>query len=112
MSHEQSVPFESDTPFNGRADGGIGEVARKSARRLLQAMPETEIESYFNAHAHLPGERGDHTVLRNGHAPQRAIFSTVCLHRVRHPGVDERKTGECTPNNARLRKAKSKDVDS
>jgi len=102
MPHDESIPFEADAPTIDEVDERIREIAREGARRLLQAALESEIDSHINANGHLLDEQGYHTVVRNGHAPERTILSAVGPVRVRRPRLDERKASERDANHRRF----------
>ena len=68
----------------------IEEIARVGAQRILQKALEDEVEEHIARYEGLVDEEGRHAVVRNGHAPQRTIYSGVGPVTIRRPRVDER----------------------
>jgi hypothetical protein len=58
-----------------RAD--LDELAREGARRMLAVALEAEVDDYLAAHAAERDERGRRLVVRNGHARQREVTTSV-----------------------------------
>lgn len=70
--------------------GTIEEIARLGAQRLLQRALEVEVEEHLARYEELRDEGGRQAVVRNGHAPERTIYTGVGPVKIRRPRVDER----------------------
>jgi len=70
--------------------GTIEEIARVGAQRLLQRALEVEVEEHLARYEELRGEGGRQAVVRNGHAPERTVYTGVGPVNIRRPRVDER----------------------
>jgi putative transposase len=69
----------------------LDELFREGARRMLAVALEAEVQAYIAAHAELIDEHGHRLVVRNGHAPARAITTGVGQVEVVRPRVDDRR---------------------
>jgi transposase-like protein len=69
----------------------LDELFREGARRMLAVALEAEVEAYIAAYAELVDEHGHRLVVRNGHAPARAIATGVGQVDVVRPRVDDRR---------------------
>lgn len=68
----------------------IEALARAGAERILQRALEAEVEEHLRRFADLRHENGHQAVVRNGHAPQRMVYTGVGPVTIRRPRVDER----------------------
>jgi len=68
----------------------IEALARAGAERILQRALEAEVEEHLSRFADLRDENGHQAVVRNGHAPQRTVYTGVGPVTIRRPRVDER----------------------
>ena len=80
-------------PGGSIADDPLLEVLRLGARRMLQQVIEAEVESFLGAHADLEDQHGRRRVVRNGHAPERAIQTGIGPIAVRRPKLRDRGDG-------------------
>ena len=64
----------------------LDELVREGARRMLGAALEVEVDTYLAAHTELVDERGHRLVVRNGHAPARALTTAAGQVEVVRPG--------------------------
>jgi putative transposase len=69
----------------------LDELFCEGARRMLAVALEAEVQAYIAAHAELIDEHGHRLVVRNGHAPARAITTGVGQVEVVRPRVDDRR---------------------
>jgi putative transposase len=69
----------------------LDELFREGARRMLAVALEAEVQAYIAAQAELIDEHGHRLVVRNGHAPARAITTGVGQVEVVRPRVDDRR---------------------
>jgi putative transposase len=69
----------------------LDELFREGARRMLAVALEAEVQAYIAAHAELIDEHGHRLVVRNGHAPARAITTGVGQVEVVRPRVYDRR---------------------
>jgi putative transposase len=69
----------------------LDELFCAGARRMLAVALEAEVQAYIAAHAELIDEHGHRLVVRNGHAPARAITTGVGQVEVVRPRVDDRR---------------------
>ena len=74
-------------------DDPLLEVLRSGARRMLQQVIESEVESFLSAHADLEDVHGRRRVVRNGHAPEREIQTGIGPIAVRRPKLRDRGDG-------------------
>jgi len=74
--------------------GGLDEIAREGARRMLAAALEAEVDEYLQKTKELRDELGRAMVVRNGHARERSVALGVGLLQVSAPRVDDRRPGE------------------
>jgi putative transposase len=74
----------------------LDELLREGARRMLAAALEAEVEAYITTHAELVDEHGHRLVVRNGHAPGRALATGVGQVEVVRPRVDDRRVDAAT----------------
>ena len=68
----------------------VERLARAGADRILQKVLETEVEEHLKRFAELRDEDGRPAVGRNGHAPQRTVYTDAGPVTTRRPRVDER----------------------
>ena len=74
----------------------LDELVREGARRLLAAALEAEVDAYLGAHTEVVDERGHRLVVRNGHAPARALTTAAGQVEVVRPRVDDRRVDPAT----------------
>ena len=74
-------------------DDPLLEVLRSGARRMLQQVIESEVESFLSAPADLEDVHGRRRVVRNGHAPEREIQTGIGPIAVRRPKLRDRGDG-------------------
>jgi putative transposase len=74
----------------------LDELVAEGARRLLAAALEAEVDAYLAAHTELVDERGHRLVVRNGHAPARALTTAAGQVEVVRPRVDDRRVDPAT----------------
>ena len=85
--------MERDTVVRlARPGSSIGDdplllVLRDGARRMLQQVIESEVETFLAAPAENEDEHGRRRVVRNGHAPEREIQTGIGPISVRRPKV-------------------------
>ena len=68
----------------------IEEIARDGAQRILQKALEVEVAEHLKRYEGMRDENGRCAVVRNGHAPERTVYSGVGPVTIRRPRVDER----------------------
>jgi transposase-like protein len=83
--------------------GGLDELAREGARRMLAAALEAEVDDYLAAHAAERDEGGRRLVVRNGHARQREVLTAAGAVAVQAPRVDDRRVDPVTGERVRFR---------
>jgi transposase-like protein len=75
--------------------GGLDDLLREGARRMLQQAIEREVDEYVDRHAHerdpLTGRR---LVVRNGRLPARTIQSSLGPIAVHQPRVNDKRVDE------------------
>jgi transposase-like protein len=74
----------------------LDELVREGARRLLAAALEAEVGAYLAAHLEVVDERGHRLVMRNGHAPARALTTAAGQVEVVRPRVNDRRVDPAT----------------
>ena len=74
----------------------LDELVREGARRLLAAALEAKVDAYLGAHTEVVDERGHRLVVRNGHAPARALTTAAGQVEVVRPRVDDRRVDPAT----------------
>jgi putative transposase len=74
----------------------LDELVREGARRLLAAALEAEVDAYLGAHTEVVDEGGHRLVVRNGHAPARALITAAGQVEVVRPRVDDRRVDPAT----------------
>ena len=89
MPERKSTPTEA-TDATDVVRGVIEDIARKGARKVLQAALEAEVEEHLARYGNLEDREGRRAVVRNGHAPERTILTGVGDVTIRRPRVDER----------------------
>lgn len=65
-------------------------LVRESARKMLAAVLESEVEDFIQKHQHKLDADGHRTVVRNGYMPEREIQATCGNIKVRQPRIDDR----------------------
>lgn len=75
-------------------NGGIEDLAREGARRLLAMALEQEVAEYVEARSKEVTAEGRRLVVRNGHMPERTLLTGIGPVTVRAPRVDDRRPGE------------------
>ena len=65
-------------------------LVRESARKMLAAALESEVDDFIQKHQHKQDSDGHRTVVRNGYMPEREIQATCGNIRVRQPRIDDR----------------------
>lgn len=65
-------------------------LVRESARKMLAAALESEVDQFIQKHQHKLDADGHRTVVRNGYMPEREIQATCGNIRVRQPRIDDR----------------------
>lgn len=68
----------------------IERLARSGAERILQRALEAEVEEHLRRFAELHDTDGRQAVVRNGHAPERTVYTGVGPVTIRRPRIDER----------------------
>jgi transposase-like protein len=74
--------------------GGLDDLAREGARRLLAAALQAEVEEYRQRAKQARDEQGHALVVRNGRARERTVTLGVGEVQVRAPRVEDRRPGE------------------
>ncbi len=69
-------------------------VLREGARRMLRQAIEAEVAGFLAMHADRVDDHGRRRVVRNGHAPERAIQTGIGPVEVRRPRVRDRGAGD------------------
>ncbi len=77
-------------PGSSLIDDPLLSVLREGARRMLMQAIEAEVEAFLAAHAGLTDGQGRRRLVRNGHAPERAIQTGIGPVEVRRPKVRDR----------------------
>lgn len=65
-------------------------LVRESARKMLAAALESEVDDFIQKHQHKQDSDWLRTVVRNGYMPEREIQATCGNIRVRQPRIDDR----------------------
>ena len=65
-------------------------LVRESARKMLAAVLESEVDQFIQKHQHKLDADGDRTVVRNGYMPEREIQATCGNIKVRQSRIDDR----------------------
>lgn len=73
---------------------GLDEVVREGARRMLQAVLESEVDDFVARHASVVDADGRRQVVRNGHLPQREVLTGAGRLPVEAPRVRDRRGAE------------------
>jgi putative transposase len=68
----------------------LEELARKGARQLLAQAMEAEVAEFVEKHGNVTDEEGRHSVVRNGHLPERKLITGIGPLKIRQPRVDDR----------------------
>lgn len=102
MPHSQSIPPQAESQTVETIDDAIREIAREGARSLLQHALETEIANHLDQYAELLTEDERKTVVRNGYAPERTIFTGIGPVAIQRPRVDEREAVKRNPEHKRF----------
>jgi putative transposase len=77
--------------FQGQTPGdALEELARKGARQLLAQAMEAEVAEFVEKHGNVTDEEGRHSVVRNGHLPERKLITGIGPLKIRQPRVDDR----------------------
>ena len=90
---EENTVVRLSRPGASVADDPLLEVLRSGARRMLQQVIEAEVEAFLAAHADLEDADGRRRVVRNGHAPERAIQTGIGPIAVCRPKLRDRGDG-------------------
>jgi putative transposase len=96
----EGYAMEEDTvvrlcrPETGIAEDPLLAVLREGARRMLTQAIEAEVEAFLAVYAELEDGQGRRRLVRNGHAPERAIQTGVGPIEIRRPKVRDRGDGE------------------
>ena len=96
----EGYAMEEDTvvrlcrPETGIAEDPLLAVLREGARRMLTQAIEAEVEAFLAVYAELEDGEGRRRLVRNGHAPERAIQTGVGPIEIRRPKVRDRGDGE------------------
>lgn len=102
MPHSQSIPPQAESQTVETIDDAIREIAREGARSLLQHALETEIANHLDQYAELLTEDERKTVVWNGYAPERTIFTGIGPVAIQRPRVDEREAVKRNPEHERF----------
>lgn len=65
-------------------------LVQESARKMLAAALESEVDQFIQKHRHKLDADGHRTVVRNGYMPEREIQATCGTIKVRQPRIDDR----------------------
>ena len=77
--------------LQGQEPGGVlEELARKGARQMLAQAMEAEVAEFVEKHSSMRDEEGRHSVVRNGHLPERKLVTGIGPLKIRQPRVDDR----------------------
>src|SRR3974390_2758377 len=76
--------------------GGLDEIGREGARRMLAVALEAEVDAYVEALTDEVDEDGDRLVVRNGHARPRKITTGAGALVIRAPRVDDGRVDPAT----------------
>jgi transposase-like protein len=82
--------------------GGLDEIVREGARRMLAAALEDEVAAYIGACAAERDGHGRRLVVRNGHARPRQVTTVAGAVEVAAPRVNDRRVDERTGERARF----------
>jgi hypothetical protein len=83
--------------------GGLDEIVREGARRMLVAALETEVAAYLAALADQVDERGRRLVVRNGHARPRPVTTGAGAIEVAAPRINDKRVDPATGQRVRFR---------
>jgi transposase-like protein len=72
----------------------LEEVLRQGAREMLLKAIEAEVAGYIDQHANAVDEAGHRLVVRNGHLPERNIFTGIGPVPIRQPRVNDKRPGQ------------------
>ena len=83
----------------------LDEIVRDSARRMLAAALEAEVDAYIDAHVHEVDEHGRRLVVRNGHAQPRQVMTGGGAVEVVAPRVNDKRVDEVSGERKRFSSA-------
>ena len=86
---ENILQWNWEKSTTGNADF-LENLVRESARKMLAAALESEVDQFIQKHQHKLDSDGHRTVVRNGYMPEREIQATCGNIRVRQPRIDDR----------------------
>lgn len=86
---ENILQWNWEKSTTGNADF-LENLVRESARKMLAAALESEVDQFIQKHQHKLDSDGHRTVVRNGYMPGREIQATCGNIRVRQPRIDDR----------------------
>lgn len=86
---ENILQWNWEKSTTGNADF-LENLVRESARKMLAAALESEVDQFIQKHQHKLDFDGHRTVVRNGYMPEREIQATCGNIRVRQPRIDDR----------------------
>ncbi len=95
----------TDDDVHAELRGGLDEIVREGARRMLCAALEAEVDGYVSAFVDEVDERGCRLVTRNGHAEPRTITTAAGGLEIEAPRVDDRRVDDETGERCRFRSA-------
>ena len=66
-------------------------IVRESARKMIAAALEDEVEQFIQQHLNRKDAEGHRLVVRNGYMPERQIMATCGNITIRQPRIDDSK---------------------
>ena len=72
----------------------LTDILREGAGKLLAQAVEAEVQDWIDGHAQLVDEGGRRLVVRNGHAPEREIVTSLGPVSVQQPRVRDKRPAE------------------
>ncbi len=84
----ESLPFPTISPA---ILDPLTEVLRRGAQQMLVSAVEAEAAAWIDAHAHLTDSQGRRQVVRNGHAEERTVVTSMGPMQVTMPRVHDRR---------------------
>ena len=82
----------ADGPARAELSSALDDICRESARRLLAAALEAEVEAYVAQFAGELDDQGHRLVVRNGHAVPRVVTTAAGVVEVQAPRGDDRRS--------------------
>lgn len=93
MNEHQTTVIDLQKRVAEESLSALDSIVREGAQRMLKAAVEFEVMEYIEACRHLRDEAGRRLVVRNGHLPEREIFTGAGPLSVKKPRVNDRREG-------------------